>query len=198
MSDNATYIGEIIENTASKFMATAKDYHQLPAVGSFVKITLGPINIYGVTTSLAAGGDDNRMMMALGMPLDELVTKQPQIADVLTFQFAGELIGFSENGVYKGYLTNQPILHSFVKMSNEDEISLIAQDMNFLNTLVHAKDINNIEILAAVLRTLYRIKGEGSVGYDYLVCAGKKILSLSGYDRGLINSIFAKVDAQRR
>ncbi len=197
MSDT-TYIGEIIENTDSDFIAMAKDYHQLPSVGSFLKITLGLTNIYAVTTSLAAGGDDNRMMMAMGMPLDELVTKQPQIADVLTFQFTGVLIGFSETGVYKGYLTNQPILHSFVKRCNEAEILLIAQDMNFLNTLVHAKDINNIEILAAVLRTLYCLKGEGPVGYDYLVCAGKKILSLSGYDRGLINSVFAKVDSQRR
>ncbi len=152
-----------------------------------------------VTHARMTALDAGRRPMALGYDDPEQIRhEQPQIFELLTTEFDGALIGFTDDkGHLRRYLPPKPPrLHRRVYACTSAEILAITADLQFLQPMLSSgrvpggSDVPIEELVAAILRSgLSARDGDPA----YLRLAGTTVAAMLGADYNRLQAIMRSV-----
>ncbi|AFY69908.1 HerA-ATP synthase, barrel domain protein [Thalassoporum mexicanum PCC 7367] len=204
------HIAEVIETSTNMYVAQCLEpedlrFPTMPAFGSWLKTgdTESQRTIYGVVchgTTLPI--DSVHRARALGMSIDELREQQPQIFAMLKTEIRVALVGFRNDAnaidvkqsrsatIFQHLPAQPPQIHQAVYACSANEVDVFTDELYFLRTITQLGGVPVDELVAAVLRQVYRCRG---LDRDWLVQAGRylSILLKDDYDR--LSAILAQV-----
>jgi hypothetical protein len=154
-------IGEVIQASTTRFRAIATRVFEPPRFGSFVKVTAGAANIYGVVSGVeTASFDSARRAMAFGMPWDQLLREQPQLIELIQTEFDTAVIGYADRDAIHHYLPpHPPRLHDFVAPCSPTEVAALTDSLEFVRTLASFRDAPVHELVSAAIREASLARG---------------------------------------
>ena len=198
---NPKHIGEVIETSTTQYLAQCLEPEDLkfpimPPFGSWIKSfdeesgnKILAIVSYVTTSPI----DSVHRARALGLSLEELREQQPQIFAMLKTEFKAAIVGFEtpndshSNGknfgrVYQYLPPRPPQIHQAVYHCDAAEVVHFTDNLDFLRTLLQAKDIPVESLVAAAVRDVYRLR---NANRDWLVNVGRTLSTLlkDDYDR---------------
>lgn len=203
-SDNRhpDHIAEVIETATTQFLAQCLEpeevsFSQMPPFGSWVKSIdeeSGNKILAVVTYVTTSPIDSIHRARALGLSLAELREQQPQIFAMLKTEFRAAIVGFEtpseyENGngsrpgqVYQYIPPRPPQIHQAVYRCHSSEIVYFSEQLDFLRTLLQAKDVPVEALVAASVREIYQLR---KADRQWLVQVGRQLNMLlkDDYDR---------------
>jgi hypothetical protein len=181
MTEATERVGEVIEASTTDFVAQCYELYQLPPLGSLVKTTDLPVELYGIvyhatTSSLEPG----RRPIARGKDEaseEEIYQSNPQLLKLLKSEFTALVVGYKENENWHHYLPPQPArIHSFVHLCSPEEVKEFSQSLAFLSMLINTHlPVSSDELIAACLRQMSQVHKDP---HDFLVAAGKELAIL--------------------
>jgi len=177
-------VGEVIEASTTDFVAQCYELYQSPPLGSLVKTTDLPVELYGIvyhaaTTSLEPG----RRPIARGKDEaseEAIYQSSPQLLKLLRSEFSALVVGHRQGDKLHHYLPPKPArIHSFVYLCPPEEVKEFSQSFDFLNILINTHlPVSAEEITAASLRQMSQVYEDS---HAFLVAAGKELaILLSG------------------
>jgi len=154
-------IGEVIEASTTRFRAIAAHVFEPPRFGSFVKVVARDGHVYAVIASVeTASFDSARRAMAFGMPWDQLLKEQPQIAELIQTEFDAVVIGYGAGESLHHYLPPYPPrLHDAVSSCTPTEVAALTDSLEFVRTLAGLKEAPTHELVAAAIREASLARG---------------------------------------
>ena len=197
---NPSHIGEVIETSTTQYLAQCLEPEDLkfpvmPPFGSWIKAfdEESGNKIYAVVTYVTTSPIDSvHRARALGLSLEELREQQPQIFAMLKTEFKAAIVGFETpnnlNGnanlgqIYQYLPPRPPQIHQSVYKCDTEEVVHFTQKLDFLRTLLSAKDIPVESLVAASVRDVYH---QRQANRDWLVNVGRTLSTLlkDDYDR---------------
>ena len=196
MAELADRVGEVIEASTTDFVAQCYELYQSPPLGSLVKTTDLPVELYGIvynatTTSLEQG----RRPIARGKDEaseEEIYRSSPQLLKLLRTEFSALVAGYKENEKLYRYLSPKPArIHGFVYLCHPDEVRQFGQSFDFLNILINAHlPVSAEELVAASLRQISQVYEDRQ---KFLVAAGKELAVLLGGEFNRLKSILGRI-----
>lgn len=199
---NPKHIGEVIETSTTQYLAQCLEPEDLkfpvmPPFGSWIKSfdEESGNKIFAVVTYVTTSPIDSvHRARALGLSLEELREQQPQIFAMLKTEFKAAIVGFETpannlNGnsvnlgqIYQYLPPRPPQIHQSVYQCDAEEIVHFTEKLDFLRTLLQAKDIPVESLVAASVRDVYR---QRQANRDWLVNVGRTLSTLlkDDYDR---------------
>lgn len=193
-----TRIAEVVGASTAEFIAQCYELHQAPPLGSLVKTSDVPIEIYGIVCNAETHSiEPGRRPIARGEgeeTEDDLFRNHPQLAKLLCTEFTALVVGHKADETIHHYLPPRPArIHSFVFPCSPDEVRQFTQSLDFLHLVVDARLPSSAdEVLAACLRHASHAHPDRR---SFLIQAGKTLtLSLSGEVRRL-NAILRRIRA---
>ena len=197
---NPKHIGEVIETSTTQYLAQCLEPEDLkfpvmPPFGSWIKSfdEESGNKIFAVVTYVTTSPIDSvHRARALGLSLEELREEQPQIFAMLKTEFKAAIVGFetptdsrntSQAGrVYQYLPPRPPQIHQSVYHCDGEEVVNFTESLDFLRTLLQAKDIPVESLVAASIREVYRLR---QANRDWLVNVGRTLSTLlkDDYDR---------------
>jgi len=196
MAELADRAGEVIEASTTDFVAQCYELYQSPPLGSLVKTTDLPVELYGIVYHAATSSiEPGRRPIARGRDEaseEEVYRSSPQLLKLLRTEFSALVVGHRENGKLHYYLPPKPArIHSFVYLCSADEVREFGQSFDFLNILVSARlPVAVEEIVAASLRQMSQVYEDR---YQFLVAAGKELAILLSSDFGQLKAILGRI-----
>jgi len=194
--NNTDRVGEIIEASTTEFVAQCYELYQSPPLGSLVKTTDLPVELYGIVYyATTASLEPGRRPIARGKDEateEAIYQTSPQLLKLLRTEFSALVVGYRDNEKLYHYLPPRPArIHSFVYLCSTDEVAKFGQSFNFLNILVNAHlPVSVEELTSASLRQM-------SEGYEnphaFLVAAGKELALLLGSDFNRLKAILGRI-----
>ncbi len=189
-------VGEVIEASTTDFVAQCYELYQSPPLGSLVKTTDLPVELYGIvynatTTSLEPG----RRPIARGKDEaseEEIYRSSPQLLKLLRSEFSALVVGHKQGDKLYHYLPPKPArIHSFVYLCNPEEMKEFSQSFDFLNILINTHlPVSAEELVAACLRQMCQVYEDS---HAFLVAAGKELAILLGGEFNRLKSILGKI-----
>ena len=196
MAELADRAGEVIEASTTDFVAQCYELYQSPPLGSLVKTTDLPVELYGIVYHAATSSlEPGRRPIARGRDeaSEEAVYRSsPQLLKLLRTEFSALVVGHREDGKLHYYLPPKPArIHSFVYRCSADEVREFGQSFDFLNILVSARlPVSVEEIVAASLRQMSQVYEDPR---GFLVAAGKELAVLLGGEFNRLKAILARI-----
>jgi len=194
--DEMQRVGEVIEASTTDFMAQCYELYQSPPLGSLVKTTDLPVELYGIvynatTTSLEPG----RRPIARGKDEaseEEIYKSSPQLLQLLRSEFSSLVVGYRENEKLYHYLPPKPArIHGFVHLCPSDEVKEFSQSFDFLNMLINTHlPVPADELIAACLRQMSRVYEDPD---HFLVAAGKELAILLSGNFNQLKAILGRI-----
>ena len=195
-TDEMQRVGEVIEASTIDFVAQCYELYQSPPLGSLVKTTDLPLELYGivynaVTTSLEPG----RRPIARGKDEateEEIYRSSPQLLKLLRSEFGALVVGHKDNGKLCHYLPPKPArIHSFVYQCPPDEVREFSQSFNFFNILINAHlPVSTEELIAACIRQMSQVYEDR---HAFLVAAGKELAILLSGNLNQLKAILGRI-----
>ncbi len=135
-------VGEVIEASTTDFVAQCYELYQSPPLGSLVKTTDLPVELYGIVyNATTASLEPGRRPIARGKDEtseEEIYRSSPQLLKLLRTEFSTLVVGYRENEKLYRYLPPKPArIHSFVYLCSADEVREFSQSLDFLNILLN-------------------------------------------------------------
>jgi hypothetical protein len=192
-------VGEVIEASTAEFTAQCYELYQSPPLGSLVKTTDQPGELYGVVyNATTASIDPGRRPIARGgdaQSEDEIYCQSPQLWQLLRSEFSVLMVGHRQDGRLYHYLPAKPArVHSFVYACPPEEVKEFSQSLAFLNMLVNTSlPVPRDELIAACLRHMSHTHEDR---HRFLVTAGKKLATLLGNQFNQLNAILERISDQ--
>jgi hypothetical protein len=192
-------VGEVIEASTAEFTAQCYQLFEVPSLGSLVKTTDQPGELYGVVyNATTASIDPGRRPIARGgdaQSEDEIYRQSPQLLQLLRSEFSVLVVGHRQDGRLHHYLPAKPArVHSFVYACPPEEVKEFSQSLAFLNMLVNAGlPVPRDELIAACLRQMSHTHEDR---HRFLVTAGKKLATLLGNQFNQLNAILERISDQ--
>ena len=196
MPELADRVGEIIEASTTDFVAQCYELHQSPPLGSLVKTTDLPMELYGIvcnatTNSLELG----RRPIARGQDEaneEAIYRSSPQLLKLLRTEFSALVVGYRENEKLFHYLPPKPArIHSFAYQCSSDEIREFGQSFNFLSILLNTHlTVSVEEITSALLRQMSKAYEDP---HAFLVAAGKELAILLSGEFNRLKAILGRM-----
>jgi len=190
-------VGEIIEASTTDFVAQCYELYQSPPLGSLVKTTDLPVELYGIvyyatTSSLEPG----RRPIARGKDEateEDIYRSSPQLTKLLRTEFSALVVGYRENEKLYRYLPPKPArIHGFVYLCPVEEVREFSQSFDFLNLLISAHvPVSAEELIAASLRQMSQVQEDRQ---KFLVAAGKELAVMLGGEFNRLKSILGKIE----
>ncbi len=196
---NPHHIGEVIETSTTQYLAQCLEPEDLkfpvmPPFGSWIKSfdEESGNKILAVVTYVTTNPIDSvHRARALGLSLEELREQQPQIFAMLKTEFKAAIVGFEapsdNNGnslgrLYQYLPPRPPQIHQSVYRCDPQEVVNFTENLDFIRTLLQAKDIPVESLVAASVREVYRHR---QANRDWLVNVGRTLSTLlkDDYDR---------------
>ncbi|HCG99522.1 MAG TPA: hypothetical protein DE036_06980 [Actinobacteria bacterium] len=133
--------------------------------------------------------------MAFGIERDELLRRQPQIAEFLKVEFEAAVIGFADAGYIRAYLPPfPPRIHSFVYPCDSREVIDLTEDLEFIRSVNALPGLPVEELAAASIRLAYAERGNDSA---FLTRAGQEIAQLLKDEYEKARSIIRRISDAR-
>ncbi|MFH0769053.1 MAG: hypothetical protein V1932_05755 [Chloroflexota bacterium] len=196
MTELSDRIGEVVEASTTEFVAQCYELYHSPPLGSLVKTTDLPVQLYGIvsyatTTSLEPG----RHPIARGKdePSEEAIyLSSPQLAKLLRTEFTTLVVGHYEGDRLYHYLPPKPArIHSFVYLCSPDEVKEFSKSFTFLNLLLNTHlPVSGEELISASLRQMSQVYEDPRA---FLVAAGKELAILLSNDFNRLKSILERI-----
>ncbi len=196
MAELADRVGEVIEASTTDFAAQCYELYQSPPLGSLVKTTDAPVELYGIVyNATTASLEPGRRPIARGKDetSEEAVYQQsPQLSKLLRTEFGTLVVGHRENDTLYRYLPPKPArIHGFVYLCSPDEVREFSQSLAFLNMLVNTHlPVPVEEIVAASLRQMSQVHEDPRA---FQVTAGKELAILLGGELNRLKAILGRV-----
>ncbi|MFC1983493.1 hypothetical protein ACFLVO_00525 [Chloroflexota bacterium] len=194
--DEMQRVGEVIEASTTEFVAQCYELYQSPPLGSLVKTTDLPVELYGIvynatTTSLEPG----RRPIARGKDEtseEEIYRSSPQLLQLLRSEFSALVVGYRENEKLYHYLPPKTArIHSFVHPCPPGEAKEFSQSFDFLNILINTHlPVPTDEIIAACLRQMSQVYEDP---HPFLVAAGKELAILLSGNLNQLKAILRRI-----
>ncbi|GAH84352.1 unnamed protein product [marine sediment metagenome] len=189
-------VGEVIEASTTDFVAQCYELYQSPPLGSLVKTTDLPVELYGIvynatTTSFESG----RRPIARGKDEaseEEIYKSSPQLLQLLRSEFSALVVGYRENEKLYHYLPPKPArIHGFVHLCPPGEVKEFSQSFDFLNILINTHlPVPADELIAACLRQMSQVYEDP---HTFLVAAGKELAILLSGDFNQLKAILGRI-----
>jgi hypothetical protein len=192
----STKIGEIIESSSTEFTAECYELHDVPPLGSLVKVTATLMEIYGIVCQAGTASiEPGRRPVARGKDEtseEAIYQSSPQLMKLLRSEFQVLVIGHKLNGKIYQYLPPKPThIHAFVHLCSPDEVKQFSQSFDFLSILVNNRlQISVEELIAATLREMSRIQTDP---HAFLVAGGKALTAIFSGDYHRLKTILARL-----
>jgi len=196
VNSETSRVGEVIEATTNDFVAECYELYQSPPLGSLVKTTDSPVELYGIvyhatTTSIEPG----RRPIARGKDEateEEVYRSSPQLTKLLRSEFSALVVGHRQDDKLHHYLPPKPArIHGFVYLCSPDEVREFGQSFDFLNILISTRlPVSMEEVIAASLRQMSQIYEDRQA---FLVAAGKELALLFGGDFSRLRAILGRI-----
>ena len=189
-------VGEVIEASTAEFTAQCYQLFEVPPLGSLVKTSDQPVELYGVVYNATTGSiDPGRRPIARGgdaQSEEEIYRQSPQLLQLLRSEFSVLVVGHRQNDHLHHYLPPKPArVHSFVYQCSQDEAKEFSQSFIFLNILVNTGlPIPRDELIAACLRQMSRTHEDR---HTFLVAAGKELATLLGGQFNQLKAILERI-----
>jgi len=195
-TDDTQRVGEVIEASTTDFVAQCYELYQSPPLGSLVKTTDLPLELYGIvynatTTSL----DPGRRPIARGKDEtteEEIYRSSPQLLKLLKSEFGALVVGHKDNSKLCHYLPPKPArIHSFVYQCSPDEMREFSQSFDFLNILINAHlPVSTEELIAACIRQMSQAYEDR---HAFVVAAGKELAILLSGNLNQLKAILGRI-----
>jgi len=189
-------VGEVIEASTTGFVAQCYELYQSPPLGSLVKTTDLPVELYGIvynatTTSLEPG----RRPIARGKDEaseEEIYKSSPQLLQLLRSEFSALVVGHRQDDKLYHYLPPKPArIHSFVYLCPPGEVKEFSQSFDFLNILITTHlPVPADELIAACLRQMSQVYEDPR---SFLVAAGKELAILLSGEFNQLKAILGRI-----
>ncbi|MFH1639422.1 MAG: hypothetical protein ABIB93_03805 [Chloroflexota bacterium] len=186
--------GEVIEATATGFIAQCYELYHIPPLGSLVKT--GDPPIYAVVCDATTSSiEPGRRPLARGYdePDEESVYRaSPQLSRLLRSVFSTLAVGFLEGDHRHHYLPPYPAaIHGFVYPCSNQEIKDFSSSFDFLNLLINSHlSVDAGELTASALRQMSQAHDNP---HGFLVSAGKELTALLRGDYNLLRAILMRL-----
>jgi len=194
--DEAQRVGEVIEASTTDFVAQCYELYQSPPLGSLVKTTDLPVELYGIvynatTTSLEPG----RRPIARGKDEaseEEIYKSSPQLLQLLKSEFSTLVVGHRQGDKLYHYLPPKPArIHGFVYLCPPEEVKEFSQSFDFLNILINTHlPVSAEELIAACLRQMSQVYEDP---HTFLVAAGKELAILLSGEFNQLKAILGRI-----
>ncbi len=196
MAELSDRVGEVIEASATDFVAQCYELYQSPPLGSLVKTRDQDVELYGIvynatTTSLEPG----RRPIARGKDEateEEVYRTSPQLLKLLRSEFSALVVGHRQGDRLYHYLPPKPArIHGFVYLCPLEEVKEFSQSFDFLNILVNTRlPVSVDEIVAASLRQMSQAYEDPRA---FLVAAGKELAILLSGQFNQLKAILGRI-----
>ncbi len=189
-------VGEVIEASTTDFVAQCYELYQSPPLGSLVKTTDLPVELYGIVYhATTASLEPGRRPIARGKDEsseEEIYRSSPQLLKLLRTEFSALVVGHRENEKLYHYLPPKPArIHGFVYLCSPDEVREFGLSFGFLNILLNAHlPVSTEELVAASLRQMSQVYENR---HTFLVTAGKELATLLGGEFNRLKSILGRI-----
>ncbi|MFC1933875.1 hypothetical protein ACFLWC_02740 [Chloroflexota bacterium] len=189
-------VGEVIEASTTDFVAQCYELYQSPPLGSLVKTTDLPVELYGIVyNATTASLEPGRRPIARGKDeaSEEAVYQtSPQLLKLLRSEFSALVVGHRQDNKLFHYLPPKPArIHSFVYQCSPDEVREFSQSFAFLNILISARlPVSAEELIAASLRQMSQVYEDPPA---FLVAAGKELAVLFSGDFNRLKAILGRI-----
>lgn len=155
---SSTPIGEVIEANSTAFVAGTYRLHAAPPFGALVRAG-GPAEcaayalVYDVHTASRELGGRAVVRGRDGMYDGEIYAENPDLETVLQTEFRALVVGFCEGLAIRHYLPPlPPPVHYSVHICDDDELRRFTARLDFMPTVLAARDTPADELLAALIR----------------------------------------------
>ncbi len=189
-------VGEVIEASTTDFVAQCYELYQSPPLGSLVKTTDLPVELYGIVYNAATASlEPGRRPIARGKDEtteEEIYRSSPQLLKLLRTEFSALVVGYRENERLYHYLPPKPArIHGFVYLCSPEEVKEFSQSFDFLNMLINAHlPISLDELVAASLRQMSQVYEDR---HTFLVAAGKELAILLSGQFNQLKAILGRI-----
>lgn len=196
MAELADRVGEVIEASTTDFVAQCYELYQSPPLGSLVKTTDLPVELYGIVYhATTASLEPGRRPIARGKDEEdeeEIYRSSPQLLKLLRSEFSALVVGHKQGDRLFHYLPPKPArIHGFVYLCPSEEIREFSQSFDFLHILINTHlPVSVEELVAASLR---QVSGVYEDPHDFLVAAGKELAVLLGGEFNRLKAILGKI-----
>ncbi|MFC2016178.1 hypothetical protein ACFLUF_00500 [Chloroflexota bacterium] len=196
MAELADRVGEVIEASTTEFVAQCYELYQSPPLGSLVKTTDLPVELYGIVyNATTASLEPGRRPIARGKDEtseEEIYRSSPQLLKLLRSEFSALVVGHKQGDRLFHYLPPKPArIHSFVYLCSPDEVREFGQSFDFLNILTNVNlPVSVEELVAASLR---QMSGVHEDPHAFLVAAGKELAVLLGGEFNRLKAILGRI-----
>ena len=189
-------VGEVIEASTTDFVAQCYELYQSPPLGSLVKTTDLPVEMYGIVyNATTASLEPGRRPIARGKDEaseEEIYRASPQLLKLLRTEFSALVVGYRQNEKLYHYLPPKPArIHSFVYLCPPEEVKEFSQSFDFLNILINARlPVSTDELIAACLRLMCQVYEDR---HTFLVAAGKELAILLSGQFNQLKAILGRI-----
>jgi len=194
--DELSRVGEVVEASTTDFVAQCYELYQSPPLGSLVKTTDLPVELYGIvyhaaTSSLKPG----RRPIARGKDEaseEAIYQSSPQLLKLLRSEFSALVVGHRQGDKLYHYLPPKPArIHSFVHLCPAEEVKEFSQSFGFLSILLNTPlPVSVEELIPASLRQMSQAHTDR---HSFLVAAGKELAILLGGQFNRLKAILGRI-----
>ncbi len=199
MAELSDRVGEVIEASTTDFVAQCYELYQSPPLGSLVKTTDWPVEMYGIVYyATTASLEPGRRPIARGKDEtseEEIYRSSPQLLKLLRSEFSVLVVGHRQDDKLFHYLPPKPArIHSFVYQCQPEEVKEFSQSFDFLNILINTHlPVSAEELVAASLRQMSVVQEDRQ---KFLVAAGKELAVLLGGEFNRLKAILKRINVE--
>ena len=194
--DELQRVGEVIEASTTEFVAQCYELYQSPPLGSLVKTTDLPVELYGIVyNATTASLEPGRRPIARGK--DEaseegIYQSSPQLLQLLRSEFSALVVGHRQGDKLFHYLPPKPArIHSFVYLCPPEEVKEFSQSFDYLNMLISTHlPVSAEELVAACLRQMSQVYEDPR---SFLIAAGKELAILLSGQFNQLKAILGRI-----
>lgn len=196
MRAEVSRVGEVIEASTAEFIAECYELYQLPPLGSLVKTTDLPVELYGIVYhATTASIEPGRRPIARGKDEtseEAIYQSSPQLVKLLRSEFSALVVGHRQDDKLYHYLPPKPArIHGFVYLCPPDEVGEFSRSFAFLSILINTHlPVPAEEVVAASLRSMSQAHEDSRA---FLVAAGKELAVLLGGEYSRLKAILGRV-----
>jgi len=192
-------VGEVVESSTPRFAVACYRLYQAPPFGALVKASLpgGDGWVYGVVydvTTLSEPPGAQVTVRGREDLRDEAVYREyPDLPELMRTRLLVLAVGFGQGGAIRQYLPPQPPpLHYAVYACPPDEVCAFSEQLDYLRTILTARDVPADELAAATIRHARACRPADA---DFAVRAGRQLALLLKEEYDRLRAILARIGA---
>jgi hypothetical protein len=175
-------------------VAQACELEVAPPFGSLVRVEAPPGRVYGLVSDIRTGGlepgSQAIMRGRAGVRDAAIFQENPDLQSVLRTEFSVLLVGFKEQERVRQYLpAHPPPLHWSVYVCEPTESAAFAERLDYLQTVLAARDRPADELVAAHLRLMRLARSSEP---SFATRAGRELARLLKRDYDRLSAILRR------